>query len=115
MIGERLAELRKAKGLKQYELANIIGIKKAAMSLYESDKGTPNDATKVAIARFFDVSLDYLLGVIDKQVPYYKEDGFLILPDILTSEDRHVLTELLGYYVYKRLRCGDVASIPDQH
>ena len=102
VIGKRLEELRKSKGMRQYELADIIGTKKAAVSSYESDNSTPNDKIKSTIARYFDVSLDYLLGIIDQPVPYYREDSFLILPDSLSKDDRHALTEFLGYLMYKK-------------
>lgn len=87
MIGERLKKARKEYGMKQEELAEILGVKKSTISLYESNKYDPSDSAKVKIAQNFDVSLDYLLGVIDIQVPYYRKERFLILPEGISETD----------------------------
>ena len=57
----RLKELRKAKGLKQREVAEQIGVRQQAFSYYET--GTINPSLEVAkkIADCFDISIDWLL------------------------------------------------------
>ncbi|SHI76497.1 DNA-binding transcriptional regulator, XRE-family HTH domain [Geosporobacter subterraneus DSM 17957] len=68
-LGSRLKYLRIEKGLTQEELAeNLnkkfeISINKGMISKWESDKSEPRlDYTK-NLAEYFDVSLDYLIGV----------------------------------------------------
>lgn len=85
MIGERLKELRKDKGLSQKELADQLSIGWKTVSSYETGNSSPDDDMKVAIARFFNVSLDYLLGLIDEEVPYTR-DHFIALPKGYTQE-----------------------------
>lgn len=68
--------MRKEKGIRQEELTEILGVKKSTISLYELNKYEPSDSAKVRIARYFDVSLDYLLGAIDTPVPYYQKERF---------------------------------------
>ena len=68
MIGERLRELRKNKGLSQQKLSDILGLTKSAVSLYEKNKTEPNDKIKIIIAKYFDISVDYLIGVIDEEI-----------------------------------------------
>ena len=62
-IGERIKKLRKSAGLTQSEFGNIFGIVKSTVSSYEHDNSVPDDQTKIAICKRFNVSVDYLLGV----------------------------------------------------
>ena len=97
MIGERLKKVRKERGMKQEELAEILGVKKSTISLYESNKYDPSDSAKVKIARCFDVSLDYLLGVIDTPVPYYRKERFLILPNGISETDINLTSDFVEF------------------
>ena len=63
MIGERLKQLRIKNGLKQQELANIFGLSSGTISFYESEQRKPDIDFIVAVAKYFDVSTDYLLGL----------------------------------------------------
>ena len=70
MIGERLKQLRIKKGLKQQELADMFGLSSGTISFYESEQRKPDIDFIVAVAKYFDVSTDYLLGLtnaIDKE------------------------------------------------
>lgn len=60
-FGERLAKLRDGKKLTQEGLAKILHISKSSLAMYEINKREPNIDTLVKIARYFGVSLDYLL------------------------------------------------------
>lgn len=64
-FGDRLKELRLKKNLTQEELAKIINTGKASISHYESNKRVPDIETIEYLAKFFDVSIDYLLGASD--------------------------------------------------
>ncbi len=74
MLGERLAELRKDKGWKQDRLAKELSISVHTVMSYEQNKSNPDDETKVLIARLFNVSLDYLLGLSDFEIPLDRTD-----------------------------------------
>ena len=70
MIGERLKQLRIKNGLKQQELADMFGLSSGTISFYESEQRKPDIDFIVAVAKYFDVSTDYLLGLtnaIDKE------------------------------------------------
>ena len=67
MDGERLMILRKEKGLTQKELAEKLSVSINTISLYERNKIEPPDKVKIQISRFFDVSMDYLMGLIKKK------------------------------------------------
>ena len=96
MVGERLADLRKDKGLKQKELASILGISFATVSYYEREKSTPSDEMKIKIAKFFNVSLDYLLGLIRDELPIGGGKGFPI-PENLPPEAIKEISEYIDY------------------
>lgn len=67
MFSERLKNLRKAKKLSQYELAERLGFSRGKLANYEQGTREPDFVTLEIIANFFDVSTDYLLGVTSGQ------------------------------------------------
>ena len=62
---ERLKELRKEKGVTQREIAEFLGIKTRPYQNYESRDRRPDYEKLVALADYFDVTTDYLLGRSD--------------------------------------------------
>lgn len=62
----RLKEVRIAKGKKQREAAEYLGIKVRSYQAYEAGEREPNIDGLVALADFFDVSLDWLTGREDR-------------------------------------------------
>jgi transcriptional regulator with XRE-family HTH domain len=62
-IGDRIKQLRLENNLTQEEFGKIFGIVKSTVSMYESNKSTPDDELKKKIAEYFNVSLDWLMGV----------------------------------------------------
>lgn len=63
----RIKELRQEKEMKQKELAAAIGITHGAISQYETGRSIPSQALLVKFAKFFNVSVDYLLGLTDEK------------------------------------------------
>lgn len=59
---ERLKDLRKSKGLSQVALADRLGLSKSTIGAYETGDITPSVDALNAIADFFNVDMDYLLG-----------------------------------------------------
>ncbi len=72
----RIRNLRTDRQLTQKALGAVIGVNPATVSLYESGHRQPSQEILVTIAKFFDVSVDYLLGLSDARGP-----GSLILRD----------------------------------
>lgn len=62
---ERLKELRTDKGLSQSQLAGQLNVDFRTISNWENGVRQPNINTLVVIAKFFEVSADYLLGISD--------------------------------------------------
>ena len=82
-FGQRFKELRIEKGLKQQELAEDFNkiynytFAKSSISQYENNKRRPDTATLANFASYFNVSVDYLLGVSDEKhthINYKKMD-----------------------------------------
>lgn len=58
----RLRELRQSRGLSMQKLSEYIGMSKSSINMYERDEREPGLETLEAIADFFNVDIDYLLG-----------------------------------------------------
>lgn len=59
---EKIIKLRKEKGLSQEELGNAINVSRQAISKWESEQTKPDIDKLKEIAKFFNVSYDYLLN-----------------------------------------------------
>ncbi|MCM1289527.1 MAG: helix-turn-helix domain-containing protein [Corallococcus sp.] len=62
---ERLKELRTEKGLSQMGLALEIGFGTTAICYWENGVRVPSAEAVIALAKYFGVSADYLLGLED--------------------------------------------------
>lgn len=63
LFKERLKELRIERNFTQTELAKILNVSQRSVSSWETGFRQPDYETLELIARFFDVSADYLLGL----------------------------------------------------
>lgn len=63
MFAQRLRVVRKARGLRQNELAGVAGIDAQAISRFERGHRLPSADTLAALCAGLDVSADYLLGL----------------------------------------------------
>lgn len=61
-LGERLKKERKARGLSQESIADMIGVTRQAVTKWESDLSTPSSENLIALSSFFDISLDELVS-----------------------------------------------------
>ncbi|WP_052487503.1 helix-turn-helix domain-containing protein [Gordoniibacillus kamchatkensis] len=60
--GNRIAQLRKQYGIPQYALAEKVNISRGSLSHYENNRRKPNYEIISRICKYFDVSIDYILG-----------------------------------------------------
>lgn|GEM_PF-4493531 len=81
MLGERIAELRKNKGLSQEELADILLTSRQAISKWERGESDPDIGRLKDLAVYFDVSIDYLLDY-----------------DIQATSANNVIDRIKGYF-----------------
>ena len=66
IFGERLKELRERSGLKRTQCERKIGYNADTFWRWENGK-IPNGKALIDLATFFDVSVDYLLGLTDRK------------------------------------------------
>lgn len=67
-LGERLKKERKARGLSQESIADMMGVTRQAVTKWESDLSTPSSENLIALSSYFDISLDELVsGNTDKK------------------------------------------------
>ena len=102
MIGERLQELRKDHGMSQLELARKIHVSFHTVSSYERDRSMPNDEIKLKIAKLFDVSLDFLLGLIDVPLSYNREPNCLPLPRDFSEQEVEQVRNYVEFLTFQR-------------
>lgn len=93
----RLKELREERRLSQDGLALKLNVSQSTISAYEVGDRTPDLETLIAIAQFFNVSLDYLAGQTDLKQQIRQSD--------LTS------TELEHLRIYRQLSDIDKEKI----
>ncbi|MCI8388115.1 MAG: helix-turn-helix transcriptional regulator [Clostridiales bacterium] len=68
MLNEKIKELRLSFNLSQVELGKQLGVSKQCISNWENDNIQPSVDMLIRIARFFNVSCDYLLDFDNKQL-----------------------------------------------
>lgn len=59
---ENLKKLREAKGISQKQLADAVSVSQQSINKYENHNIEPDIATLIAIANYFNTSVDYLIG-----------------------------------------------------
>lgn len=64
-FSERIRELRIENGMTQDDVGKIIGVKRTSIYTYEKGLNYPEVRGLMALADYFDISVDYLLGRTD--------------------------------------------------
>ena len=100
-FSKRLIELRKAKDITQEQLAELVGISRSAISLYEIDKREPDFDTLRILAKFFDTSADYLLGLTDVKKAHIDDAAANRIPPDLSPETYDIIQEAVQYALRK--------------
>ncbi|MEG2652402.1 MAG: XRE family transcriptional regulator [Ruthenibacterium sp.] len=69
MFAQRLKELRHLNGVSQTALSQALGLSQQAVGKWETGRCTPDPQTLAALATYFHVSTDYLLGHTPQDTP----------------------------------------------
>jgi transcriptional regulator with XRE-family HTH domain len=98
-IGDRIAHLRKIKGISQTDLAKSISASREAIGKYERNEAMPSVETAKKIADTFEVTLDYLMdekasATFDKQIVKRIQDI-----EVLHEEDKKHLFALMDAFL----------------
>lgn len=79
----------------QEQAADLLGVGKSTISMWETGKRTPTRAKYEAIADVFNVDLDYLYGkTSEKRHVYYDEEGNRWSRENLTPEQYSLIASL---------------------
>ncbi|MGN1077090.1 MAG: helix-turn-helix domain-containing protein [Candidatus Gallimonas sp.] len=65
IFSERLMQLRKERGLSQATVAKDLGVSLGIVCYWETNKSDPTATNVAKLARYFNVTSDYLLGLSD--------------------------------------------------
>ena len=104
MFPQRLKSLRLSKKLSQQDMANLLGITRQAYGRYESGLSEPDIENLRKLAKFFDVSIDYLLdGQEYKKVVVAGEEI------LLSEKEYRTFQEMKKYSILFH----DLASAPE--
>lgn len=104
-IAERIKGLRKKAGLTQQELGDHFGVAKSTICQYENGNSTPNDDIKIAMANYFNVSMDYLMGKTD--VPVFDSRTPPVIATKVTESGINM------FHTYLDLSATDQAKVND--
>ena len=88
VAGQRLREARKNANLTQVELANMLGIKAAEISQYESDKRTPRWPVFRKMLDILDITADEVLG---REITVHDDEEYKVR---LSKEDLKILSSI---------------------
>ena len=77
-IGQRIAQLRRERGMSQEELGEAMGVSRQAISKWESDAALPEVEKLIALSQLFSIPVGQLLGV---EEPPMEESGGAAEPE----------------------------------
>lgn len=93
MFAKLLKELRTLKQVTQKEVAEAVGVSERVYGYYEMGERFPKDPDVLKkLADYFDVSLDYLLGRIDKDIPL-PDRQYAEIEKILSNTEKFLLQQ----------------------
>ena len=94
-FGEKLANLRRSKGLSQEQLAEELGLTRQTISKWELDQSTPDIEYIAKLSTFFEVSTDYLIKGTDESTP--KADSKAADSAYLQNEYASAVSGVIAY------------------
>ena len=98
MMIDRLKNLRNSRRLSQKDFAQALDVSQQTVASWENGRTEPSNAALTAIADYFDVSADYLLGRDTSKAPSLSDEQTTILKgfDALNSAGRSLLVGVLS-------------------
>ncbi len=93
--GNILCALRKERGINQAVVADHLGITQQAYLKYEHGDADPTIDALVKLSNFYDVSIDYLLGLSDVQTTFHHEKLEESLKNAYLSLPRNIRADIL--------------------
>lgn len=92
-FGENLRTLIEERGLTQKEVAKQLNIAPSTLGSYVQNVREPDFSTIKLIAKYFEVSIDYLLDYNSNPKSAWQENELLRIFHTLTSEQQYICIE----------------------
>ena len=104
ILSQRLKTLRREKNITQYEMASMFKVTRSCISNWETGKREPEKVVLKELARYFDVSIDYLLGLTEykKNVDETIENTKQLDLSPLSMRQRIAIKEYYEYLMDKK-------------
>ena len=98
MMIDRLKNLRNSRRLSQKDFAQALDVSQQTVASWENGRTEPSNAALTAIADYFNVSADYLLGRDTSTAPSLSDEQKKLLSgfDTLNSAGRNLLVGVLN-------------------
>lgn len=97
---KNLKLIRNSRGISQQTLANAIGTTQQSVNMYENHKIEPDISTLIALADYFDVTVDYLIGRTDENnQPLRDSDSLLSKYSRLNKAEKICIDTLVDTYI----------------
>ena len=98
MMIDRLKNLRSSRKLSQKDFAQALDVSQQTVASWENGRTEPSNAALTAIADYFNVSADYLLGRDTSTAPSLSDEQKKLLSgfDTLNSAGRNLLVGVLN-------------------
>lgn len=131
-----LQSLRQQKKYSQLKLANLLGVSRSTIAMWENGNSQPGNDMLIRISEIFNVSIDYILGVetkndiqIGTRIPVYGEtaagipitaiedfdsdnpDDWEEIPEMMARNGQHIALRIKGDSMEPRMRTGDVVIV----
>lgn len=120
MFAEKIRYLRAESGLSQAELAKKLKVSQTCITKLEKEQREPTGSTLIAYAKFFNVSIDYLVDLEDDYgVKHYTETNDLLkdeeeLLSIYKNVPPEYKAQILEYARYSKQRTQDNDRLKNQ-
>lgn len=105
---ERLKELRKKNQLTQQKLADELGVNRVNVTKWENGNIEPNLSQIADIAIYFNTSIDYLIGKIDKEYSDYIPQDF----ENKSHNELELLVQQAEENIFKSLAIAKKKGVP---
>ena len=109
MFAQRLRYLRKRSSLTQHELGHILNISTSSVGMYERGSREPSLNLLMDIAKYFDVSVDYLIGYDTSHLASSKEQK--VFPKLSDKEVDVLLLKLEHPELFKHLLAASTEEL----
>jgi transcriptional regulator with XRE-family HTH domain len=103
MRGDRLKDARESRQFSQKDLAERIGSTDKQIWRYENGLNDPTADVLTRIAKVLEVSLDYLVGLVDEPTEHFREDD-------LTAMERRLIMAVREGRIVEALKAFTAVS-----